>query len=112
MHSHTPCEDRYRIDDKVPQERSYDLTLQSSILGDNYIHIFQDWQEWDDFFGEAIIGNTMHEVTVIAVIDAPQGETSYKVSWFKYNLVSLLNANAYIIKSATFLIHGLLLNRY
>ena len=53
---------------KLKEETDFDLVIQSSLLGDKYIEVFNDQSESDTFFKEAKqFGNMVHEVTLKAV---------------------------------------------
>uniref|UniRef100_M8CDM9 non-specific serine/threonine protein kinase n=1 Tax=Aegilops tauschii TaxID=37682 RepID=M8CDM9_AEGTA len=53
---------------KLKEETDFDLVIQSSLLGDKYIEVFNDQSESDTFFKEAkLFGNMVHEVTLKAV---------------------------------------------
>ncbi|XBI04999.1 hypothetical protein VPH35_133205 [Triticum aestivum] len=74
---------------KLKEETDFDLVIQSSLLGDKYIEVFNDQSESESFFKEAKqFGNMVHEVTLKAVYVQYGEITSENIS-VKYNPDSL-----------------------
>ncbi|XBI42203.1 hypothetical protein VPH35_126563 [Triticum aestivum] len=80
---------------KLKEETDFDLVIQSSLLGDKYIEVFNDQSESDTFFKEAKqFGNMVHEVTLKAVYVQYGEITSENIS-VKYNPDSLWSLDAH-----------------
>lgn len=66
----------------LPEERTIDLILQSSTIGDDSLCSDAKYICKERFKDVNELGNTVHKVSLKAVC-ASQGETTFEVSFFK-----------------------------